>query len=79
MSEKYVLDACALIAALTEEEGADIVADIFTGAINDPEEISIAMHSINILEVYYDTYKRLGEISANGFLEEMKRNPVEIV
>jgi len=35
MNEVYILDACALITALTNEEGADVVRDIFKKAIND--------------------------------------------
>jgi PIN domain nuclease of toxin-antitoxin system len=52
----YVLDACALIAFLDNEDGADAVDDLIKRG-ND-EEITICMSSINVFEVYYDRLKR---------------------
>ena len=46
----YVLDACALIALLQEEPGADKVAAVLNAANNG--EAEIVMHKANFLEVY---------------------------
>src|SRR5262249_39662839 len=45
----FVLDACAMIAFLRGEPGADIVGDI----LKDPTADNFA-HVINLCEVYYD-------------------------
>jgi len=50
MNNVFVLDACSLIALLTNEDGADVVKDLLEKAINN--EINILMHRINFLEVY---------------------------
>jgi predicted nucleic acid-binding protein len=58
MAEKliYVLDACAMIAFLDNENGANMVDDLIKRG-NDGEAI-ICMNSINVFEVYYDRLKR---------------------
>ena len=48
----YILDACALLALLRDEPGADIVANAINAANNG--EAEIIMHKANLLEVYYD-------------------------
>lgn len=50
--EKYVLDACALIAFFNDEEGAGKVEMILEQAENGEVELYLA--SINLFEVYYD-------------------------
>jgi predicted nucleic acid-binding protein len=79
MPEAYVIDACALIAAIADEEGSDVLADKFAAAIADGESTIILMHKINLLEVYYDIFRRAGEQAAKSLLEEMKINPVTII
>jgi PIN domain nuclease of toxin-antitoxin system len=46
----YVLDACAMIAVLDGEEGADIVKELFEKA--EAGEVTVSMHAVNVLEVY---------------------------
>ncbi|MHB8762749.1 MAG: PIN domain-containing protein [Deferrisomatales bacterium] len=54
MDEKvWVLDACALIAALRGEPGGDRVLELLT----EPEARSL-MHALNLCEVYYDAVRR---------------------
>ena len=48
-----VLDACALIAYLRDEEGSDRVSEVFLR----PED-PVLMHVINMGEVFYDGLKR---------------------
>jgi PIN domain nuclease of toxin-antitoxin system len=54
MAEKltYLLDACALIAVLRNEKGADTVKKLFEQTLSD--QITVYMCSVNLLEVYYD-------------------------
>lgn len=55
-----VLDACALIAFLVNEEGADRIADLL---IND----DCYIHAANVYEVYYDMLERSSEQAANTY------------
>lgn len=76
MRERYVLDACAIIAALTNEPGVNVVADIFDKARKDVE---VVVNKINLLEVYYDVLRRCGKETADDVLHEFKMNPIDIV
>ena len=73
---RYVLDACALIALLQDEQGADIVAAAINAAIHG--EAEIIMHKINLLEVYYDAYRLRGKEQAGLMLSEFRKRPVTI-
>lgn len=54
MDEKvWVLDACALIAALRGEPGGDRVLEL----VAEPAARSL-MHALNLCEVYYDSVRR---------------------
>jgi len=48
MKDVYVLDACALISALTNEKGADVVGNLLQRAVDG--EICIMMHKVNFLK-----------------------------
>ena len=73
---RYVLDACALIALLQDESGADIVAAALNAADNGNAEI--IMNKVNLLEVYYDAFRLRGMEQSNLMLAEFKKLPVEI-
>jgi PIN domain nuclease of toxin-antitoxin system len=45
---RYVLDACAIIAFLDKEEGAEIVNDLFEQA--DAGDITLFVHALNLTE-----------------------------
>ena len=45
MSKVFVLDACALIALVKNEEGANIVADVYTNSNNG--SVVLYMNRIN--------------------------------
>jgi len=49
MNDKYVLDACALLALLRNEPGENIVSDIINAAGAGRADISI--HKNNLFEV----------------------------
>ena len=73
----FVLDACALLALLRNEAGADKVATAINAA-NVDNNVRVIMNKINLLEVYYDLYRSLGKETADNILAEIKKRPIEI-
>lgn len=61
-----VLDACAIIAFLRDEEGADIIE----GLLLDPDNECL-VHAINLCEVYYDFLRASDESSAKSAVSDM--------
>lgn len=55
----FVLDACAMIAWLRDEPGADVV----DGYVRNVNAQGLA-HAINLCEVYYDARRNAGETHA---------------
>jgi PIN domain nuclease of toxin-antitoxin system len=76
MNGLYVMDACALIASLAGEDGAENVHKILNAAFDG--NINIIMNKINLLEVYYDVYRTYGQKNALKFLSDIKLIPIEI-
>lgn len=64
----YVLDACALIAFLRKELGADVVRAV----LFDSEKVCYA-HAINLCEVFYDFHKLSGESAAEKAVSDLKQ------
>jgi predicted nucleic acid-binding protein len=62
----YVLDACALIAWLSNEPGADVV----DRAVRDINSQCLT-HAINLCEVFYDAYRNAGEAQAQSVLSDL--------
>ncbi|GBU24212.1 hypothetical protein R83H12_00840 [Fibrobacteria bacterium R8-3-H12] len=74
MNEKYVLDSCAIIAFLYGEQGKDTVKDLLNG------DNEIYMHSVSVLEVYYDAIKRIKSDKADLFLKwVLNDSPIKIL
>lgn len=71
----YVVDACALIAYLFDEEGASEFQNVLIKAWN--KEINLAMYMINLGEVYYDIVKRNDVAIARETYEEIKQLPIQ--
>ncbi|MGA9774097.1 MAG: PIN domain-containing protein [Blastocatellia bacterium] len=63
----YVLDACALIAWLSDEPGAEVV----DRAVRDINSQCLA-HAINLCEVFYDAYRNAGEAQAQSLLSDLR-------
>ena len=76
MSKVYVLDACAVIAALSNEKGADKVAKIYSEAVLG--NAKIIMNIINLLEVYYGDYRVHGKESADEMMKSIISSPTII-
>lgn len=77
MNSVYVLDACALIAVLSEEAGADKVVDVYEKVISGKAEL--VMNVINLLEVYYDDYRCHGKEAADKMLANVKALSIKII
>ena len=63
----YVLDACAMLAYLRNEAGANVVES----ALLDANSQCIA-HAINLCEVYYIVYRDSGESDADSAVKDLK-------
>lgn len=63
----YLLDACALIALLNDEPGADMVEMLLGG------DVQVFMSIINVLEVAYDAVRRSGQSHAARQVLELAR------
>jgi len=76
MRKLYILDACALIAFLQNEAGADDVTAVLRSASDG--EVMIFINGINLLEVYYDIYRNVGKKKADEELSMIKKLPFRI-
>jgi predicted nucleic acid-binding protein len=72
----FVLDACALIAVLAMEKGADNVRNLFKKTVE--HQALLMMNKINFLEVYYKIYKAYGKVEADNLTDTMKQMPIII-
>jgi uncharacterized protein with PIN domain len=70
----YVLDACAVIAFLQSEPGAEVVAEI----LREPGSRCL-LHALNACEVYYDTYRRSGEEDASALEGLLATTGIELM
>ena len=77
MSNLYILDACALIALLAGENGAEKIRDIIQEAID--EKVTVKINQINLLEVYYHVMNVYDQNKANEMLEKIKKFPIEVI
>jgi len=77
LSDTFVLDACALIALLAGEHGAENVKKIIQDAVNG--DITVKINQINLLEVYYKICNVYNQNEANRTMEKIKEFPIEII
>lgn len=73
----YVFDACALIAFLGNEDGADRVREMLEAA--GQGENRIIIHGNNLCEVYYDHLRVFGDKKAEKMIGEILDLPLEII
>ena len=76
MSKLYILDACALIAFLRDETGADNVTAVLRSASDG--EVTMRINCFNLLEVYYDIYHWAGKEKADEELTMIKKLPFKM-
>ena len=77
MNKLYILDACALIALLSQEEGSDKVSDVYNKAASG--ETALVMNIINLLEVYYGDYRAHGKEAADKMIAKVKMSSIRII
>ena len=77
MKKVYILDACALIAALRGEQGADVAARLLE--LSSKGEIALRINKVNLLEVYYDTIKQAGLYRADEVFNTIRESTIEII
>ena len=77
MTYRYILDACALIAYLNDENGAETVENIFHQTLNG--RTSVSMSIVNLLEVYYGVLREVGAYKADEVLEKCHSLPIGII
>jgi len=73
----FILDACALIALLAGEPGAEKIKNLIQDAID--ERVALMINQINLLEVYYHVINTYDQNEANKMLEKVKEFPIEII
>ena len=73
----FILDACALIAVLNDESGADTVADLLIRAETGIDRLFIS--SIQVLEVYYDRIYVKDRAYADTFLNSLNTSPLIVL
>ena len=65
-----------MIAFLSDEKGADIVNKVLLETLEG--EATVYMNSFNILEVYYDIYRKMGKKKAEEELSMIEKLPISI-
>jgi len=71
LSDTFILDACALIALLAGEHGAEGVKKIIQDAVDG--DITVKINQINLLEVYYKVCNVYNQDEANRTMKKNKR------
>ncbi len=77
MSNVIVMDACALLALINNEDGANKVEIILREALKG--NVYIYMNKINILEIYYGIYREEGQVKADEVYTRTLKQPIDIV
>jgi PIN domain nuclease of toxin-antitoxin system len=77
VSKPYVLDACAIIALLKNEKGADIIDSVFVRAKTGDCSVSISKY--NLLEMYYGFYREDGKDFAEQQVQAVKNSGITII
>ncbi len=76
MNTVFVLDACALVALLNQENGAEKVVAAYKRA--ESGEAEIVMNRINLLEVYYGFYRDKGKEYAEKVMDGIAQSIIAI-
>ena len=74
----YLLDACAVLALLNDEEGAEIISELLDRAKR--REITLGINAVNLIEVYYDRIRVDGADRADAIIREIYTTfPISII
>jgi predicted nucleic acid-binding protein len=77
MAQRLLLDACAMIAYLNDEEGAGKVEELLWQS--NKGSGNLFMHEVNLLEVYYGVYRDEGKELAEETYERISNLPIKII
>jgi len=72
----FILDACALLAVLAMEKGAENIRNLFQKTVD--RQALLMMNKFNFLEVYYKIYRAYGKTEADDLLKTMEQMPIII-
>ena len=73
----YIIDACALLAFLNDEEGADKIEELLNQSTANDAYISMSI--VNLLEVYYGELRDKGSDIAQIVLDMVQHYSIKIV
>jgi len=73
----HILDACALLAFLNDEEGADTIEEFLRQSATS--DVSVSMSIVNLLEVYYGELRDKGNDIAQIVLDMVQHYSIKIV
>ena len=73
----YVLDACALVALLKGENGAEKIDRLFQQATVG--EVTLCMSIVNLLEVYYGFVADIGLDKTVDMLNNIENIPLTVI
>ena len=73
----YILDACALVAVLKGENGAEAVNDLFRQAVQG--DAALSMSIVNLLEVYYGFVADIGLAETRNMMNAIPHTPLVII
>ena len=77
VNQRYVLDSSAVIALLTQEQGADTVSNIITQF--NRQKSGLYLSFVTLTEVYYATLRVKGEERARQLMGIMSELPVSVI
>jgi predicted nucleic acid-binding protein len=73
----YILDACALLALLKREDGADVVNALFQRALIGEDVLFMSI--VNLLEVFYGLIGDVGIERAKAMMRPLDDTPLTII
>lgn len=74
MAEIMVLDACALIAFLRQEEGDKEIIELFEAASKGT--INLYLHHVTLTEIVYDRIRFNPQENLQGFIQQIVSLPI---
>ena len=77
MTPTYVIDACALLAFLNDEPGANVLDALLQQAKSG--ECTLFMPKLNILEIYYGVFREDGQAKAEEVLAKILALPITVI
>ncbi len=77
MKNVFILDSSALLAFLSNKEGANFVSNYIINAADN--KIDLLLHSIDCLEIFYKTYRKAGKKKSIEVLSAIQKLPILII